>query len=418
MKKIKNNKYFFIVKPNLKHLLFLLYFFISLGEYLFEDIFDSESNIATPFFNVYIYIMSDFLSIIPHLIIKVRSRSKNSLISQSTFSSNNTLKYIYNDQNSEIVRKGLINILLLATTDYIAQISFVFYYIVKEEYKLDVEYLNLNSLFIFNIIFLILLSKLLLHSQFYRHHYFSSIIILLCLLVIVILDLIEIFNKKEGNKLLSFIYLILRIFKTFLYSFEDVLGKIILLKQNFTVYSLLLSKSIIQIILSIIVSISFIFIKIKDDKNNENNIYVMIRKIFENKINILRYIIYIIICFFYNIFCWQIIDKFSPNHFWLAQVFEGFGLLIVSLIKGGYFNLDSGLRLIMYLLLIILACIYNEFLIVNICDLGNDTKLFLKLKEEEDLLLSNNETDNINNKVFREDTISEQSFEIEMEKKI
>ena len=414
MKKTKNKRYFLIEKRNLKHLLFLFYFFISLGEYTLEDVFKSETNLATPFFNVYIYIISDFLSIIPHLIIKKRSRPNNSFISQSSIHSPKELELIYSEQDSNIDKKAIKAIVLLASIDYISQMTNVIYYLVNEEYKFEVPNLNLNSLFIFNIIFLILLSKLLLHSQFYRHHYFSSIIILLCLLVIVILDLIEIFNKKEGNKLLSFIYLILRIFKTFLYSFEDVLGKIILLKQNFTVYSLLLSKSIIQIILSIIVSISFIFIKIKDDKNNENNIYVMIRKIFENKINILRYIIYIIICFFYNIFCWQIIDKFSPNHFWLAQVFEGFGLLIVSLIKEGYFNLDSGLRLIMYLLLIILACIYNEFLIVNICDLGKDTKLFLKLKEEEDLLLSNNTTNDINQKELV-DNNSEISSEIEME---
>ena len=86
----------------------------------------------------------------------------------------------------------------------------------------------------------------------------------------------------------------------------------------------------------------------------------------------------------------------------------------MSLIKEGYFNLDSGLRLIMYLLLIILACIYNEFLIVNICDLGKDTKLFLKLKEEEDLLLSNNTTNDINQKELV-DNNSEISSEIEME---
>ena len=316
MKKTKNKRYFLIEKPNLKHLLFLFYFFISLGEYTLEDVFKSETNLATPFFNVYIYIISDFLSIIPHLIIKKRSRPNNSFISQSSIHSPKELELIYSEQDSNIDKKAIKAIVLLASIDYISQMTNVIYYLVNEEYKFEVPNLNLNSLFIFNIIFLILLSKIILHYPFYRHHCFSSIIIVLCLLVLVILDLIQILDKQNENELSSsFIYLIIRLIRTFLYSTEDVLGKIILLYKNVTVYSLLLSKSIIQIILSIIVSIPFIFIKFDDNDNNKSSIYVMIRKIFENKINILRYIIYIIICFFYNIFCWQIIDKFTPQSF-------------------------------------------------------------------------------------------------------
>jgi len=241
---------------------------------------------------------------------------------KQTLRSNNDLEMIYNENEIFASKKDLINILLLASTDYIAQKLFVIYYLIKQEYKLDVEKLNTNSIFIFNIIFLILLNKLFLHSQFYRHHYFSCLIIILLLLALVILDIIHLYNE-EGDKLLLNFHFILKIIKTFLYSFEDVIGKVILLYHKFTVYSLLLNKAIIQIIFSIVFSFPFIFIKFKDEENNERTLFSMIGDIFENKINILIYFFYIILSFFYNVLLWQIIDNFSPNHFWLAQIFEG-----------------------------------------------------------------------------------------------
>ena len=45
----KKNKYFFIAKPHLKHLLFLFYFLVSLGENYIQDFFENENNLATPF---------------------------------------------------------------------------------------------------------------------------------------------------------------------------------------------------------------------------------------------------------------------------------------------------------------------------------------------------------------------------------
>ena len=391
----KKNKYFFIAKPHLKHLLFLLYFLVSLGENYIQDFLENENNLATPFFDVYIYILSDFLSIIPYLIVKYRTKSD--IMKTPTLRSSSDLELIYNDNGLYTTKKDLINILLLASSDYIAQISLVIYYLIKQEYTLDIPNINLNSIFIFNIIFLIILSKLLLHTRFYRHHYFSCLIIILVLLALVILDIIQI-NKEEGNKLLSNIYLFLRIVKTFLYSFEDVIGKVLLLYQNFTVYSLLLNKSIIQIIFSIVFSFPFIFIKLKDEENNERTLFSMIGDIFENKRNILLYFFLIIMNFFYNVFLWQIIDNFSVNHLWLAQMFEGLGFLILDIITNSI-TLDRSLRIVLYIFLLIIACIYNEFLVVNICGLSKDTKLFLDYKakkEKEDQILLENIKEDVN----------------------
>ena len=106
------------------------------------------------------------------------------------------------------------------------------------------------------------------------------------------------------------------------------------------------------------------------------------------KIKVL-YFFLIIMNFFYNVFLWQIIDNFSVNHLWLAQMFEGLGFLILDIITNSI-TLDRSLRIVLYIFLLIIACIYNEFLVVNICGLSKDTKLFLDYKakkEKEDLIL-------------------------------
>ena len=385
----KKKKYFFVEKPHLKHFLFLFFFIISIAKNAIQDTFSKTNNLSSPFLKVYIYIIADFLNFIPFIIVKIRTKR---IRPDSNIHSNNDVELIYVNQESFTNKKKILNIITFASVDYIAQISMVIYYLIKQEYKFDVKEVNLNSLLIFTILFIILLSKLMLHTQFYRHHYFSSFIIILCLCVLVILDIIQMNKEQEGNKLLANIYLILRIFRVFLYSLEDVIGKLILLYQYFTTYSLLLNKSIIQIILSIIFSFPFIFVKIKDEENNQRSIYEMIGEIFDDKLNILKYFFFTIISFFYNILCWQIIDVFSPNHFCVAQVFEGFGLLIMNLI-GNSLSYDSYLRIFMYILLILISCIYNEFLVINICGLAKDTKLFLDFKEEDDKLLSRKTVD-------------------------
>ena len=255
-------------------------------ENFIQDFLEKENNLAIPFFDCYIYTLSEFLSIIPFLIVK--NRTKSDIMKSPILRSSSDLELIYTNKDLHTTKKDLIYILLFTSCDYFAQISIVIYYLITQEYKLYISNINLNSIFIFNIIFLIILSKLFLHTRFYRHHFFSCLLIILVLLALVILDIIQI-NKEEGNKLLSNIYLFLRIVKTFLYSFEDVIGKVILLYHNFTVYSLLLIKSIIQIIFSIVFSFPFIFIKLKDEENNERTLFSMIGDIFENKRNILLY---------------------------------------------------------------------------------------------------------------------------------
>ena len=61
----------------------------------------------------------------------------------------------------------------------------------------------------------------------------------------------------------------------------------------------------------------------------------------------------------------------------------------------------------MYILLIIASLIFNEFLVVNICGLANNTKLFLDYKEKNDFNLIGE----LNNEITPDDLISDVNIE-------
>ena len=246
----------------------------------------------------------------------------------------------------------------------------------------------MNSLLIFNIIFLFLFSKILLHTSFHRHHYFSFIIFIICLITIIALDFVDIKNERQ-NFILSVIYLIIRIFGILLYSLEDVIAKVMFLNYYFSPYTLLLIKALIQFVYLIIFSIPFIFVEFKDKNGEQKIIFSMFKDIFENKIYILYYSIYFINSFFYNILNFLLIDSFSANHSAISRVFENLGIFLINTITEDIDNLYFlVIRIIMYILLIIASFIFNEFLVINICGLANDTKLFLDYKEQNDLLMT------------------------------
>ena len=297
---------------------------------------------------------------------------------------NNNIKFIHNDPSDSINNFGtIVKIFLFTIVDFIAQISGIIFYVVKEGENLEVKLVNLNSSLIFSIISIILFSKIMLHSNFYRHHTFSFSIDILCLIVLTVIDIIQI-KKENGNNLaIPIVYLIVKTVSISLYSLENVLAKLMFLYDFISPYSLLLYKSIIHFFYLVIFSIFFIFIKFKDKDGDKKTIFSMILNIFEDKKYIIIVIGYTINSFFYNILDLQIINVFSPNHFVIARVFENFGIFVINLIFNGVESEQYlALKIIMYILLILASFIFNEFLVINICGMAKNTKLFLDYEAE------------------------------------
>ena len=384
-----SKKYFLFPKPHLTHLLFLFFFISSIvKQYIFIGM-KEEDNLSVPIFKLYLYVFDNILTVIPYLILKKKMKSQN--IEKPIINNKGNVNFIYNDIYMKKKKLIIINIFIISLVSFIAQISTIIFYLIEGNQKMIIKGANLNIILVFNIIFLFLLSKVILDITYYLHHYFSLIIFIICLIVLVIIDCITIDenNKKYSQDSIerksalinSVLYIVIKIFTELLYSLEIVICKVLFLKYYITPYFVLLMTGIIKLLFSIIFSIPLFFVKF-----NDKIIFSMFKDIFKNKLNILYYIIFLINSCVFDTLDYLIIDKFSPTHSVIAYILENLGIFIINAgLKTFEIDYKFGIRLVMYILLIIASLIFNEFLVINICNLANNTKLFLDYKERKDL---------------------------------
>ena len=247
---------------------------------------------------------------------------------------------------------------------------------------------SLNCSVPYYVIIQYILSYLILKMHFYKFHYFSFALNIIIFIILLIMDLVnsllyEIFDIK-----IYIIYLFLLIFNAVEYCF----GKKLLLNGFISPYNFLIIIGIFNGIMIFIFSIIILII--------DKNIFVGIGIYLSNINSILVVISKIILKFFNRLFLWIIIDRFSPNHFPLALIFEEFSGFIFDII---YYRdellgevWDICIRRILYIILFIGVMIHNEIIIINICGLGSYTKYFLRLKSiDENLYLERDTIDNL-----------------------
>ena len=415
-------KYFFFPKLSLKYLLFLFFFIASFIKKTVQTYFENNQKIAIEFLKLYMYDVGDFLSIIPLIITKIRMKTEkkkeesNEEISKSMNITNN-IELIY---NNDIEDKNNCNafkyVFIFTIADMVAQLAPVVYYVIKEDQKLAVKQANLNTRFIFNIIFIIIFSRIILKTKFYRHHIFAFSIDIFGLIVLTIIDIIIITNDSGDNITMSIIYILVKILGVILYSLQNSLAKYLFLYYYLTTYSLLVNKSIFQFFYLLIFSFPFIFKKMEIKDGESKTIFSMIADIFEDKIYYGIVIGYTITSFFCNNLGCKIIEEFSPNHFIIAKLLENFGIFLIDLIINGP---DSEVylivvKIIMNIILILSSLIFNEILVINICGLSKDTKLFLDYEAEKEELI-NEEKEDEKSSDFNEGNLNIGMKEIELE---
>ena len=409
-----HTKYFLFPKFHFNHLIFVFFFIFTSLKKGMQIYFELDHKTSIDFIKLYIYDFGDFLSIIPLLIIRTRMKKAKNERNEGQIkiekTETNKIKPTFSSKDFGLSSSFLIrkkrktkcdlyrNIFFFTIVDFIAQIATVVFYVIKNEQKLVVKQANLNSTLIFNILAVILFSYFFLHTNNYQHHIFSIIIDIICGIILAVIDFKKI-HEQEGDISVSIIFILIRILTGVLYSLDNVIAKIIFLYNFFSTYALLVSKSIIDFIYLIIFSFPFIFFKLQDNDGEHKLVFSMMVEVFDDKKYYYLFPIYMITSFFYNNFCMKIIDEFSPNHFAIAQLFENFGIFIIDLIVYGPDSVENlAIRIIVFIILIFAAFIYNEFFIINICGLSKNTKLFLEYEEVNDIFASGiNENDEDNN---------------------
>ena len=384
-------KYLFFSKLNRNHFLFLSYFIISIIKDIVNTNIKASKDIIQTFHKYYIISLSDLLSIIPLIIIKIRSKGISK--KQGFFTdtrSDFSFKLFFKNAKKKRIRRIIKLSILVSVFDFLALYINVTYNIILAAAKFAINKVKLTSDILFNVISKFALGTLILHLPIYKHHYLALAINILLLILFLIYDILNITEAK------GMIYGLKRIISLVLYSLEDVYAKILLSYDSISPYTYLFFRGIFLNILSLLYSIIFIFVDLPDEKGVKSCIFTRLWKVYEVRLNILLYIIILFVIYLFNQNVLLIIDKFSPIHYAVATVLETFGSLIISIIYKEINVAEFFIKFAIYFISILAALIYNEFIVLNFCGFQKYTHLFLLKKANKDLeltILNNNDND-------------------------
>jgi len=375
-------KYLIFSKLNRNHFLFLSYFIISMIRNIVNSKIktskDISKDIIQTFHKYYISSLSDLLSIIPLIIIKVRSKS----ISYFKGLRKDSSKKYYTKANKKRKMRIIKLSILISILDFLALYINVTYNIIITAANFVIKKVTISSDVFFNVISKFALSTLILHLPIYRHHYLSLAINIILLIVFLIFDILKITEAKE------ILFGLKRIISLVLYSLEDIYAKILLSYDSISPYTYLFYRGIYLNILSLLYSIIFIFVKLPDEKGVKSCIFTRLWKVYEPRLNILLYIILLFVNYLFNQNVLLIIDKFSPIHYAVGTVLETFGSILITTFDGKVEVGEFFIKFVIYFISILAALIYNEIIVLNFCGFQKYTHLFLLKKANKDLELT------------------------------
>ena len=409
---------------NRNHFFFLSYLIIIIIKEINNIYITQIDDIIQTFQKYYIYSLSDLLSIIPFIIITIRTKSvsKNILSnnikenkirenSKEKLEENNEEKKLEFSKNIELLhmdlsyethKRRLKRILkftiLISIVDFIAIYINVIFSIIVISGNFKIKKAQLNSYILFNIISKYLFTILILHSPVYKHHYLCLVINIIFLIGLVVFDIINI--EKEDKK--SYFYVGMKVISVILYSLEDTYAKVLLSFDSISPYIYLLLQGIFVNIFALLFSIVFIFVELPDENGIKSCVYSRFYKLYENKLNILSYIILFLIEYLQNLNILFIIDKFSPIHFAVASIIRNICSLLFSINSPKLVLNEFIIKIIIYFILFLVGLIYVEFVVLNFCGLQKNTKLFLEKEEKDDIVqtLINNKDDDSNSQNY------------------
>ena len=372
-------------KLTLKYLLFLFFLVISISrKRLTGPLFESKDCKSEYFFLMYLSILSKFLTIIPFLISKYRSKGRNKEQENEQTMNNikNKIVYIHTEYKNKNIFKYTI---LVSIFDFVGEASIFLFYFLNNKKKVISVY-PLRIYLIFNTVTQYIASYILLKSYFYKHHWLSMFINIFCVLISLAMDIIMIVGKNITDYQ-YYIFILTRLIRIIIFSFKNSYSKIALNSGLLSPYLLLLYKAIYETIFLGIFSIPFIFIKITEDNINNESIFVGFKE-YLTGIKFLYSFLLLICNFFYRLFYMLIIDQFSPNHLPLAHTLDSFGDTLFFIIRLAVNHQQISwtyyIIFIIYIILFIAAMIHNEIFIINRCGLNEKTKLFLDISLNEE----------------------------------
>ena len=374
------------------------------------DISENDTiNLSIQILKLYISNLSDFIAVIPYFIRKKLLRKREENIKSDIINSKEneienpeSLSLIYTDtkmiETAKREKKIIYYSIIIALFDFLYRFSLILYNIFYPNIKAATY--TFCCAIPFEIFFQFICSYFILKVHFYKLQYFSLFLNLFIFIILLIIDIIE--GLSDENIDLKF-YIFFHLSVVF-YSIEYSYGKKAFLYGYVSVYLLLIMKGIFKLILVIILSLILLIAK--------RDVFIGFKYFIIGPKYALLIIANIISRFFISLFLWLIIDRFSPNYFPLALIFQEFCYFIIEQIyQDEKIVWETYVRFALYIISFIGVMIHNEVIVINICNLGSDTKYFLDKKVKSEELYSSSDNPDILQKyeTFEMDIKSEDS---------
>ena len=400
-----------------------------LSDYAFDlnkDKKDFAKEKQEKFFDIVCNILSDLLTgVIHYILIKsdynnyrknnnynndindnIEINDNNEIINKKK---RNRISLIFNDETSKT--KLLYQIIfMISAIDFICQLCFYFgchanKNIIKNKgISHPIDYLY--SFLVIDIVARYIFSRLILKIYFNYHHYLSFILNIIVLLILFIIDLNCKIKNDRNERNYSVLFLIIFLLQYILYSLEDIINKVALIKLFIYPESLLFYKGIFSLAYFFVFVIFIFFL---------GDLELEINFDFKLLYKIIVRIVFILTNIVRSIYLVKVIDIFTSQHISFLKVLETIILFVYyyfdRLIKEKneakykyapkYFKNDSVIDLIeinAFLILLFSALIHNEIIIINCTKLKRSTKYFLSIEAELEkygLLSKNTEISNI-----------------------
>ena len=303
---------------------------------------------------------SRFLTLIPFIILKIRSKGIRSNID---IEKNKTISLIYNNQESI---KGKYKFILLSAVIYLIQSIFF-------ALSFDAQ----TNAWIWIILIASIFYYFIFKVKLYKHHYLSIILIILFGLIIDISTkaIIDDANNKP-------IALVMKYLKEILFSLYNVIAKYVMEKKFVSVYEFSFYIGLFNLIFLIIFAII---------DYNYFSIYIYIYKEYFDNINykeILKILGVLFTQLGINLGSLFTTKNCSPCHVFIIFVFGQIAYYI-------YFNYEYIILVTICLIIILfLSLIFNEIIEIDIFKLSYNTKRNIMKRAENDALIKNLDEDN------------------------
>jgi hypothetical protein len=281
-------------------------------------------------------------------------------------------KLIYNNKNDIYFKNNtVILIIVVCLIDFIGRATPLAYYLLFNNYTLCQEKNN-TCLIHIDVIFRIILSRLILNERIHRHHCLSLII-----LIIGFISMIYSGFEQLKENISHWQYIIFFILRRLAFCLGDVFTKIIFIKEFILPQSIMFYKGISAFIIHILIILSGI-IFFKEILFLQNNNFSL-----ENSLDFITKILIIVFLFFRNIIILKIIYIFSPNHIgFLDIIIKYCDFIIIPNIIDLKFSefieiknlIVNVIHLVSFIFIIFGTLLFTEIIIINKCSMNFNTK--------------------------------------------